>query len=347
MNVLLTSAGRHTFLIERFQDVLAGSGKVLAADAALGLPVSNRADGVLPTPSADHPDYLKTLLGFCKREHVSLLVPLGDPELALLAEPTTKARFNAVGTTVVVSSEAVIGCCLDKWATYKYLCTQELPTPETYRSLAAARAALGKGKLTFPLVLKSRWCSASYAAELCYDDRELELSYRRAHRRLARTLPADAKDGRRMHLTLIQEFINGREYGFDVVNDLQGDYVVTLVREKLGLRVGETDSAVTADAMTLGGLGEALGKSLGHVGSLEGDALVDDRGIWVIGMKARLGDGYAFSHVAGANLPAAILAWTKGEVPNEAWLRPEPGVTAAKYSGVAHVPTTSPPAATF
>lgn len=136
---------------------------------------------------------------------------------------------------------------------------------------------------------------------------------------------------------MIQEFVSGTEYGFDVVNDLQGLYVTTLVRKKLGLRVGETDSAITSDARTLGGLGGAVRTSLGHVGSLEGDAIVDDRGVWTIGLRARLGDGYEFSHVAGADLPAVILVWTKGEVPDEAWLRSEPGVTAAKYSGVMRV----------
>ena len=42
---------------------------------------------------------------------------------------------------------------------------------------------------------------------------------------------------------LIQERIAGDEYGFDVVNDLRGRYVTTLVRRKLRMRAGQTDRA--------------------------------------------------------------------------------------------------------
>lgn len=337
MNILLTSAGRHTFLIERFQAALAGSGKVFVADATLGLPASQKADGVLLTLAARHPNYLSTLLSFCKQQNVSLLVPLGDPELMLLARANTQARFKAVGTTVVASSEAVIGCCLDKWVTYQYLCGQEISTPRTYLSLGAARDALHKGHLAFPVVVKSRWNSVLLSPELCYDERELELSYRRTQRRLSRTLPAGVIARKRAHPTLIQEFVGGDEYGFDVINDLQRNHVATLVRKKLGMRAGETDSAVTTDGGALGGLGEAIGKSLRHVGSLEGDAIVGDTSVWVLGLNPRLGDGYTFSHAAGANLPAVLIAWAKGEVPDETWLQAKPDITAAKYSGVMRV----------
>jgi len=176
MNVLLTSAGRYTFLIERFRDALAGSGRVFAADNAVDPSMSNWADGVLPTPPVAHPGYLTTLLSFYRQERVSLLVPLGDPELIVLSRATAGGRFGALGTTVVVSSEAVIRCCLDRWATYEYLCTRRIPTPQTHLSLVAARDALLEGALAFPVVVKSRRRTAACAPEVCYDERELELA---------------------------------------------------------------------------------------------------------------------------------------------------------------------------
>ena len=126
-----------------------------------------------------------------------------------------------------------------------------------------------------------------------------------------------------------------------MVNDLSGSYVTTFARKKLGVRAGETDSAVTTESGTLGALGKVIGTGLKHPGSLEGDAIATDEArqeLWLLGLTPHLGDGYAFSHAAGANLPAALIAWARGEVPNAVWLQPRADVVVAKYSSVTRVP---------
>jgi carbamoyl-phosphate synthase large subunit len=47
-------------------------------------------------------------------------------------------------------------------------------------------------------------------------------------------------------------------------------------------------------------------------------------------MNPRFGGGYPFSHVAGANLPAALIAWVKGETPDTSWLKVNKGVRSSK-----------------
>ena len=46
-------------------------------------------------------------------------------------------------------------------------------------------------------------------------------------------------------------------------------------------------------------------------------------------MNARFGGGYPFSHIAGVNLPKAVIAWLNNEKCKKEWLE-------AKYSVVAH-----------
>jgi carbamoyl-phosphate synthase large subunit len=159
INTLLTSAGRRNYLVEYFQEALRGQGKVFAADAKSSAPALQEADGVFLVPPIGHKHYLDALLEFCQQEEIALLIPLNDLELPYLAG--ARARFAEVGTTVVVSAPEVIERCFDKWETYHFLRAQGVLTPQTYLSLRDAHEALRQGTLSFPLVLKPRWGSAS------------------------------------------------------------------------------------------------------------------------------------------------------------------------------------------
>jgi len=46
-------------------------------------------------------------------------------------------------------------------------------------------------------------------------------------------------------------------------------------------------------------------------------------------INPRIGGGYPFSHIAGANLPAALIAWANGQQPDAAWFRIGPNVAAS------------------
>ena len=337
INTLLTSAGRRNYLVEYFREALRGRGRVFAADAREGAPALQEADGVALVPPVGSPHYLDALLEFCEARRIGLLVPLSDLELPGLA--AARDRFAALGTTVVVSSPAVVGRCADKWATYEFLRLHGFRTPATYLALADAQRALAEGRERFPLVLKPRWGSAALGLEFVYDDDELELGYELLGRRLARTTLAygpGMEYGAELHdpdqTVLVQAFVAGDEYSLDLVCDLSGRYVTTLAKQKLGLRAGDTDSAVTVFDPALSNLGRDLCRALGPVGVADCDVFVSADGPTVLELNPRFGNAYAFAHVAGADLPAAVVAWARGEAPEPGWLRAEAGVTAARYS---------------
>jgi carbamoyl-phosphate synthase large subunit len=56
-------------------------------------------------------------------------------------------------------------------------------------------------------------------------------------------------------------------------------------------------------------------------------------------VNARFGGGYPLSHVAGADIPAAYVAWGLGRDPEPDWLRTRPGTIAAKAVEVLAVAT--------
>jgi carbamoyl-phosphate synthase large subunit len=332
MNVMLTCAGRRNYLVKFFQDALRGRGQVFAADASGDAPALRQADQSFVLPPINEAGYIDTLLSLCRRHRILLLISLNDLELPILARHS--ARFLEVGTIPVISSPQVVDTCSDKWGTFKFLKGSDLEAPETYLSLAEVREALARGETSFPLVIKPRWGTASIGIEYSDDYQELELGYALAKKRLPRTLlrAINATDPERC--ILIQKRLSGQEYGLDVVNDLDGQYACTFVKKKLAMRAGETDRAMTVRSNWLEGIGAVIGRRLGHIGVLDCDAIVTEDSCYVLDMNPRFGGGYPFSHVAGANLPAVLVAWANREQPDANWLRVEPNIMASKFDGL-------------
>lgn len=328
MNVLLTCAGRRNYMVGFFRSALDGRGRVYAADCSKDAPALHEADRAFVVPEIDHPDYIEHMLGLCRDHAVRLLVPLNDLELPGLAR--NRERFVAQGTIPMVSPPAVIDTCFDKWATARFLDSCGIPRPPTYLSVREAQAALARQEIELPIVIKPRWGSASIG--IAYVDRadDLAPAHQLIKQQLAGTILAEASSQDLDAAVLIQQRLPGQEYSLDVVNDLDGRYVTTFARRKLAMRAGETDRAVTVVGPEFDQLGAIIGQQLRHTGNLDCDVFrVEDR-LYVLELNPRFGGGYPFSHIAGADLPAALIAWASGAKPQPHWLRPRPGVTSAK-----------------
>ena len=136
---------------------------------------------------------------------------------------------------------------------------------------------------------------------------------------------------------MIQQLIKGKEYGLDVMNDLQGNHVAVSVKQKLAMRAGETDKAITVDNVTIREIGATIGKALKHIGNLDCDILEENGEYYVLELNPRFGGGFPFSYEAGVNLPGALIAWAKGESFDVSNLKPRYGVTFAKCDYLVNV----------
>lgn len=328
MNVMLTCAGRRNYLVRFFQETLNGQGLVVAADASGDAPTLQEADMAFVVPFVTDCSYFDVILNICKANNIRLLISLNDLELPLLAQQ--QDRFHQIGTLPIVSKPEVIDTCFDKWKAYLFLKSNGFATPSTYLSIPDACQALKAGDLAFPVVVKPRWGTASIGIEYAYDSDELKLAYELVRRRLTRTIISNVSARDPEHSVIIQQKLNGHEYGLDVINDLDANHVVTFAKRKLSMRAGETDRAVTVDDEELVEIGDMVGKTLGHVGNLDCDVIVEEGILYVLEMNPRFGGGYPFSHIAGANIPAALLAWASGKKAKQEWLRVRPNVRASK-----------------
>jgi carbamoyl-phosphate synthase large subunit len=332
MNVLLTCAGRRNFLMRLFQDALAGRGHVFACDSSPNAPALAEAHASFTVPPMGKPEYYETLLALCREHGVGMLVSVHDLELGELARRAP--CFAAAGTRVMISAPETVALCQDKWTAFQFLRSCEIPTPATFLSLPAAQRALARGLVEFPLLVKPRWGTSSIGLMRVESERELELASEWAQVEIRRSILAPLSKTDPTQALIIQEHVEGHEYGLDVVNDLEGRHVATLARRKLAMRAGNTDRAVSVCDPRLDRIGRQIGQHLGHCGSLDCDVIVaQDRG-YVLDLNPRLGGGYPFSHLAGANLPAALVAWALDEEPDPAWFRCRPGVLVSKYDGM-------------
>ena len=114
------------------------------------------------------------------------------------------------------------------------------------------------------------------------------------------------------HAILIQEKITGTEFGMDVLNDFEGNYVGTFVRQKLAMRAGETDKAISVIDERFNKVGKIIGENLKHIGNLDCDVFEHAGALYVLELNPRFGGGYPFSHEAGINTAAIYIEWLKG-----------------------------------
>lgn len=309
MNILFTCAGRRNYLINYFKEALNGNGSVYAADMQISAPALIDADHSIIVPSIYDANYINTLVNNIKKHNIDAVISLNDLELPILSEHRT--LIENAGAKLLVSDESVIDVSFDKWKTFLFLKDIGLNSPLTFTSYREALTAIKNNTLKFPLVLKPRWGSASIGIEFPESLEELELAYKLLKLRLERTILAKASQEDIEQAILIQEKISGDEYGMDVLNDLDGNYKGSFVRQKLSMRSGETDKAISVIDQRFNEIGKTIGSKLKHIGNLDCDVLERDSELYVLELNPRFGGGYPFSHEAGMNTCRSYLSWLR------------------------------------
>ena len=301
--------------------------KIVATDMQLSAPALTAADIKVQVPAVYDPTYIDVTLDICKKYNINALLCLNDLELPILAE--NKARFEAIGVTVIVSDPKVIDIAFDKYKTAQWVESIGLNAPKTYVTLASAKEALAKGEIAFPLFMKPRWGSGSIGLETIDDMEELDIYYHLLMKKIKKTILATASVGD--EYIMIQEKLTGEEFGLDVMNDLKGNNVGVSVKQKLAMRAGETDKAITVDIPEVYEMGRKIGQNLHHIGNLDVDIMQRANGDYcVLELNPRFGGGYPFSYEAGVNMPKAIIQWLKGKTVEESLLSPQIGKMFSK-----------------
>lgn len=328
MNILLTSAGRRTYMVEYFKQALCGKGKVYASNSVLTYTLE-QADEYVLTPNIYDEGYVTFLLKYCSKRHIDAIIPLFDIDLPVLA--MNKALFDAIGVKVVVSDYEVTQICNDKWKTYEFLKSIGINQTPSYISLPEAKTAIRNMQLSYPLFVKPRWGMGSIGIYKVENEDELDVLYKKLHRDIFSSYLRYESSCDADSCIIIQQAIHGQEYGIEVLNDFNKEYVATFAKKKIAMRSGETDIAETVDPAMFEQIGKTISEHLGHIANLDVDCFVTDTGdVYVLEMNCRFGGQYPFTHNAGVDVPSQIVKWLDGEDTDMSVLTQKIGVKSCK-----------------
>lgn len=324
MNILLTSVGRRSYLVKYFKEALKEyNGKVHVANSTNISPAFNVADKCVVTPLIYSDFYISFLLKYCMENSINAIISLFDADLPILSKH--KKEFENIGVKVLVSDEKVIHVCNDKWEMYNFMRNNQINVPKTYINIEDF-----KKDMIFPVILKPRWGMGSIGIYTAEDLYELNILYKKVKKEIESSYLKYESKQTSDSMVLIQEKLVGTEYGLDVINDLNGKYKNTIVKQKLAMRAGETDVAQVIKNDDLTKIGEKISKLMNHILNMDIDVFFSNGKFYILDMNARFGGGYPFSHIAGVNLPKAILRWLNNENVPESFFRVEIGVCSHK-----------------
>ena len=161
MNILITSAGTRNKVIQYFKENFNGIGNVIATDMSDIAPAIYDADKFFLTPKIDDENYIDKLIEICKKEKVSAVFSLIDPELSLIAK--NKDRFLEIGVIPIVSKYEVVELAFDKYEMYKWLESHGYKCAKSYMNKDEFFYDVEAGKAKYPVFVKPESGSESIA----------------------------------------------------------------------------------------------------------------------------------------------------------------------------------------
>lgn len=294
MNILILSAGTRDKVVQYFKRELGDRGRIIATDCSNLAPAVYDADAFYLVPRITAPGYLDVILDICRKEKITGVFSLIDPELSMLAKE--KEKFLAVGTVPVISDYELVETCFDKYRMFELLQKMQIPTGKCYMDKEDFYRAVEAGEISYPVFVKPVRGSASIHINKVCSRKEIEVLF-------------DLYDD-----LMIQEYMDGQEYGADVYIDMiSGKCTDIFVKKKIKMRAGETDKSVSYKDEALFTMIQKFVEECGFRGMIDIDIFEIDGTYYISEVNPRFGGGYPHAYACGVNMPAAVIRNLAGE----------------------------------
>ena len=315
INILILSAGTRNKIVQYFKKTLGENGKVIATDMSTIAPAIYEADKYYIVPRITEPGYIDIILDICKKENISGVLSLIDPELSLLAE--NEEKFKNIGTTVIGSSYELCERALDKMQMFQWLRSHGYNCAKSYVDKNEFFADVKTGKANYPVFVKPVRGSASIAISKVFDNETVDLLF-------------DHSDN-----LMIQEYLDGQEIGADCYIDLlSGELVSVFTKKKIVMRAGETDKSVSFKDETLFELIKKFVNESGWRGQIDIDIFEINGEYHISEVNPRFGGGYPHAYECGADHMKLIVNNLNGIVNSDVIGNYKENVYMMKYNEI-------------
>jgi carbamoyl-phosphate synthase large subunit len=287
VNVLFTSVGRRVELVRAFRRAYADlglDGRIVGVDVDPLAPALRECDAFFMVPRCDEAGFVPALIEVCTRERVSLLFPLIDPEIPVLAR--ARDELDATGARAMVLPGEAAETTADKLATAELFERIRVPGPRRWQP--------GEPDLPFPVFIKPRFGSAGAHTHTAADPDELSFWFERVPE------------------PVVQEHLPGPEITSDVLCLEDGRVAGVASRRRIEVRTGEVSKGVTVYDETIARHCVTIAGALEARGPITVQCLLKDGEPRFTEVNARFGGGVPLAIAAGVDSPRWLLAQAAG-----------------------------------
>ena len=291
IRILFTGVGRRVELMQAFRQAanhLNINLKIYGADMAGTAPALAFCDVTRKVCGMRDENYIPQLLKICEADHIDLLIPTIDTDLLVLSQ--NAAKFDEIGTKVLISKPDKIAVCRDKNYTADFFESCGLKAPRTVNSYQLYHGP-------YPCFIKPKDGSSSINAFKVENESELKVY------------------AEQVGDYIVQPFIEGTEYTVDIFCDYEGNPLFITPRIRVAVRAGEVlkteiamDEKIIEECRKLIAGFQPCGPMT--VQLIRQNTTEDD---YFIEINPRFGGGAPLSMKAGARSAEAILKLSSGE----------------------------------
>jgi carbamoyl-phosphate synthase large subunit len=230
-------------------------------------------------------EFIDKLFQNVRKYNVNLLMPSSGHDIYVYSK--YRAELEDIGAIAIVSDSENLEICRDKLKTYNFLKTDfDLPFT-TLDSKEFDR---------FPLIAKPRFGKGSRNVIRIEDSDDMKYV------------------SKKFNDMIFQEFLPGTEYTVDVLSDINKNAVLAIPRVRLQTKEGISTKGKIIRHAALERECMKIAEAVGIRGpcciqmkeSMQGK-------LKLVEINPRLGGGTIFSALAGANLPAMVVAMAEGK----------------------------------
>jgi carbamoyl-phosphate synthase large subunit len=285
-NILITCAGKRVSLVRSFKTelkIIFSDSKVYTTDSSPEKSAACRvSDGYFKVPPVTDRNYIEKLLQIAIDNNIKLIIPTIDPELLVLSQHIDFFKRHHID--IVVSDYDNIKTLINKRLTNHFFEKLEINyAPE-----------FDKNNFTLPLYIKPIDGSRSIDNYIIKKESELT-AYHFSNEKLL--------------FFKYLEHADFTEYTIDMYFDKNNELKCFIPRERLEIRAGEVNKAITRRAWFI----DKTASKFAHVSGLRGCISIqlfvsnETNAIYGIEINPRFSGGFPLSYLAGANFPKWII----------------------------------------